>query len=412
MPMQGKKKEHNGNPGVVLVALLTALALVVGFGPYSRPAMAAQKEVIIGGIFGLSGAGSEALARKYDGVKAAAAWINDDKGGIDIKGEKYRIKLLAEDSKGSLDGMVAAANKLVFDNKIKFMVGGISVPPFRVAISKLLEDNKVLTINVDGIGINSEMTPKSQYTFGSMVSRASYMVGWEQFLKFYPKVKTVAIIAPEDPSTVEDAQHLGDAAKTYNLQIVAEEHYPFGTADFYPMWTKLLAAKPDVIAASVGFGEWVGNIVKQGRELGFKGPFCFLMLGADSRVIAKMAGSTATDIFATNFDWTSPKMPEMVKKMSQIIKQKIGQDITTDSWMGFEAFWILAQAIENAQSVDPTVVRDAFEKMTKFQTTTGPGRLGGAKTYGMAHIIYEPLPVLRIMNGKVEHIRFIDTSLP
>jgi branched-chain amino acid transport system substrate-binding protein len=308
--------------------------------------------------------------------------------------------------------MVAAANKLIFDYKIRFMIGGISVPPFRLAISQLLEDNKVLAMNVDGIGINSEMTPKSQYTFGSMVSRASYMVGWEQFLKYYPKVKTVAIIAPEDPSTVEDAQHLGDAAKAHGLKIVAEEHYPFGTADFYPMWTKLLTAKPDVIAASVGFGEWVGNIVKQGRELGFKGPFCFLMLGADSRVIAKMAGSSATDIFATNFDWTSPKMPDMVKKMGQIIKQKIGQDITTDSWMGFETFWLLAQAIENAQSIDPTVVRDAFEKMTKFETTTGPGKLGGAKTYGIAHIVYEPLPILRIMDGKVEHIRFIDTSLP
>ena len=51
--------------------------------------------------------------------------------------------------------------------------------------------------------------------------------------------------------------------------------------------------------------------------------------------------------------------------------------------MGFEAFWVLAQAIENAQSVDPTVVKNAFEKMTKFETTTGPGKLGGAKTYGI-----------------------------
>ena len=281
--------------------------------------------------------------------------------------------------------MIAAANKLIFDNKVKFMIGGVSIPPFRAAISKLSEDNKVLTMNVDGLGVNAEMTPKLPYTFGSIVCRASYKVGWEQFVKFYPKAKTVAIVAPEDPSTVEDAQHLGDAAKAQGLKIIAEEHYPFGTADFYPMWTKLLAAKPDVVAASAGFAEWMGNIVKQGRELGFKGPFCFLMTGRrlprhreDGRV------EYATDIFAINFDWTSPKMPDMVKKMGQIIKQKIGQDTTTDSWMGFEALWLLAQAIENAQSVDPTVVKNAFEKMTKFETTTGPGKLGGAKTYGIS----------------------------
>jgi len=409
--MRRKQKEQTGKAGVRMVALLAALALVLGFGSYSRPAMAAQKEFEIGGIFGLSGPGSEALARKYDGVKAAVAWIND-KGGLNIKGDKYRIKMIAEDSKGSVDGMIAAANKLIFDNRVKLMIGGISVPPFKIAISKLTEDNKVLSMNLDGLGVVAEMTPKIPYTFETIFSRASYIVGWEQFVKFYPKAKRAAIIAPEDPSTVEDAQHNGDAAKLQGLTIVAEEHYPFGTADFYPLWTKLLAAKPDVIAASAGFAEWMGNVVKQGRELGFKGPFCFNMMGADSHVIVKMAGDYATDIFAVNFDWSSPKMPDMVKTIGQIIKQKIGKEMTTDSWMGFEGVWFLTQAIENAQSIDPTVVKNAFEKMTKIEASTGPGKLGGAKTYGIAHMVSEPLPILRIMDGKIEHIRFVEPILP
>ena len=409
--MQGKKKQHNGNVGVELVALLTALALIVGFVAYSRPAMAAQKELIIGGIFGLSGGGSEAMVRKYDGVKAAAAWIND-KGGINIKGEKYRIKLIAEDSKGSVDGMVAAANKLIFDDKIKFMIGGVGIPPFRAAISKLLEDNKVLTMNLNGLGVNSELGPKMTYTFASVVGRASYEVGWEDFVKFYPKVKTVAIVVPEDPTTVEDAQNLSEAAKLQGLKIIAEEDYPFGTADFYPLWTKILAAKPDVVAASAGFAEWMGNIVKQGRELGFKGPFAFFTTVADCHVIAKMAGSSATDIWAIGYDWGSPKMPDGVKKVAQIIKQKVGQDLTSETAMGFEALWLLTQAIEHAQSLDPTVVKNAFEKMTKFETLTGPGKLGGAKTFGINHDVINPFPIIRIMDGKVEHIRFIEPRLP
>ena len=109
--MQGKKKEHTEKVRVGLVVLLTALALVLGFAAYSRPAMAAQKELEIGGIFGLSGPGSEALARKYDGVKAAVAWINDDKGGINIKGDKYRIKLIAESSNQTPEAMKEALEK-------------------------------------------------------------------------------------------------------------------------------------------------------------------------------------------------------------------------------------------------------------------------------------------------------------
>jgi ABC-type branched-subunit amino acid transport system substrate-binding protein len=125
-----------------------------------------------------------------------------------------------------------------------------------------------------------------------------------------------------------------------------------------------------------------------------------------------MAGLTATDIWATGFDWASPKMTDGVKKVDQIIKQKVGKDITSDSAMGFETLWILTQAIEHAQSLDPTVVKDAFEKMTRFETMTGPGKLGGAKTYGINHVVIDPFPVVRIMDGKVEHIRFIDPRLP
>ena len=394
-----------------MVALLAALAIVLAFGPHSTPATAAEKEVIVGAIFGLSGPGSESMSRKYDGAKAAAAWIND-KGGINIKGDKYLIKIIAEDMKGSPDGMIAAATKLIFDHKVKFILGGVAIPVFKAAIAKLTEDNKVLTMNGDGLGVSAEMTPKFRYTFGTIVGRAFYKVGWEQFVEFYPKAKTVAIVAPEDPSTVEDAQHLGDEARAHGLKVIAEEHYPFGTADLYPVWTKLLMAKPDVVAESAGLADWIGNIVKQGREMGFKGPFAFPMTGADCRVIAKMAGENATDVFAVNFDWASPKMPDMVKKMNQIIKEKIGVETTIDSWTTFEALWLLAQVMENAQSIDPTEVKNAFEKMTKFETTTGPGKLGGAKTFGISHIVIEPVPIVRIMNGKIEHIRFVESSLP
>jgi ABC-type branched-subunit amino acid transport system substrate-binding protein len=95
------------------------------------------------------------------------------------------------------------------------------------------------------------------------------------------------------------------------------------------------------------------------------------MLGADPNVIIKIAGDKyATDIFATNFDYTSEKMPPMVKEIARVIKQKIGAEITADSFMAFEAIWVLAQAIQHAQSLDPTVVKNAFEKMTKIDTPT------------------------------------------
>jgi hypothetical protein len=75
-----------------------ALVLALSFGPCTNQAMAVEKELKSGGVFGLSGPGSESFSRMYDGVKAGVAWIND-RGSITIKGDKYLLKIMAEDSK-------------------------------------------------------------------------------------------------------------------------------------------------------------------------------------------------------------------------------------------------------------------------------------------------------------------------
>jgi len=393
----------------IFLALMFVFTLSIS--PGVKSARAAEKELKIGGVFVLSGTGSESWSRFYDGVKAGAAWIND-KGGLTIKGEKYLLKIIGEDTMFTPDGMIAAASKLIFNDKVKFMIGGVPVPPMESAIEKLLQDNKVLTMEIGGLGVNSEFGPQKPYTFGTMVTRANHDAVWANLVKLYPQAKTVAILIPEDPSTVEDAARIEDVAKAHGLKALGVLSFPFATYDFYPTWTKVFAMKPDIVALGAGIPPIWATIVKQGRELGFKGPF-----GAsgeiDPRTMVGIAGDKcATDIVAASFDFTSPKMPPMVKEMARVIREKIGAEMTAESFLAFEAIWLLAQAIGNAQSVDPTAVKNSFEKMTKIDTPTGPGKLGGLKTYGVNHIVLRPFPIVRIMNGKIEDLGWFDPVLP
>lgn len=397
----------------IAVFILSALvfALTLSTSPYVKSAGAAEKELKIGGVFVLSGTGSESWARLYDGVKAAAAWVNG-KGGLTIKGEKYTLKIIAEDSKFTPDGMIASANKLVFNDKVKFVIGGVPVPPMESAIEKVLQDNKVFTMQIAGMGVNSEITPQKSYTFSTLVSRAHHFAGWANFVKLYPQPKTMAIAIPEDPTTIEDAGYLEEAAKAHGVKSLGLVSFPFATYDFYPTWTKLMTLKPDIVVLGAGIPEIWATIVKQGRELGFKGPFCCYQ-DIDPRTMVRIAGDKyATDVFSTSFDFTSPKMLPMVNETARLIKQNAGVEITSESFRGFEATWALTQAIESAQSVDPTAVKDAFEKMKKIDTPTGPGKLGGLKTYGISRIILRPFPMNRIMNGKIEHLGWLDPVLP
>jgi hypothetical protein len=58
----------------VFILLALMLVLTLSFSPCVKSATAAEKELVIGGIFeGLSGPGSESFSRIYDGTKAGAA---------------------------------------------------------------------------------------------------------------------------------------------------------------------------------------------------------------------------------------------------------------------------------------------------------------------------------------------------
>jgi ABC-type branched-subunit amino acid transport system substrate-binding protein len=118
----------------------------------------------------------------------------------------------------------------------------------------------------------------------------------------------VAILIPEDPSTVEDAARIEEVAKAHGLKALGILSFPFATYDFYPTWTKVFAMKPNIVALGAEIPPIWATIVKQGRELGFKGPFC-ASGEIDPHTMVNLAGDKyATDILAASFDLTSPKM--------------------------------------------------------------------------------------------------------
>lgn len=378
----------------------------------SNQTQVAAKDLEIGGIFALSGPASEAFSRMYDGAKIVVSWINDN-GGITINGQKYNIKLDAEDMKMTPDGMTAAVKKLVFDNKVKYIVSACPVPPLDMIGRDIADANKVIWMKIDGLGVDAEYTAQKPYTFGIMTSRSTYGIVLKKFKELYPNVKTFTVMAPEDASMVEDAKHLADAAIAAGFVQKDTVSYPMGTADFYPMWTKILSNQPDCIAASAGIPEWTGSFVKQGRELGYKGPFCFPMLGCDPVTMSGVAGSQySTDILAASYSFASPDMTPKVKEIGQIMKAKAGVDLNYDNYGAFQAIWALVQGIQNAQSLDPTVLKDKFDTMTNIDTPTGTGWWSGQQTYGIKHILLQKTPMVTIMNGVVKHKEWFSPESP
>ena len=76
--------------------------------------------------------------------------------------------------------------------------------------------------------------------------------------------------------------------------VVAKEFFERGVTEFNPILLRLMAQKPDAISVMASPAGSVGLIVKQARELGFKGRFVALHQ-IDSSVVARIAGKENTE---------------------------------------------------------------------------------------------------------------------
>ena len=155
----------------------------------------------------------------------------------------------------------------------------------------------------------------------------------------------------------------------------------------------------------------VGNILKTARQLGFKGPV-FGTTPASIEEVGRVAGKdSATDWFNTSPVVDSPGMTPMIKQIKQMHLDKYGH-FSLDYLIGWDGIWCLVQAIEKAQSLDPSVVAETWEKMNRIETAYGTGTMGGLKTYGVNHVVVKPFPISRLMNGVAEHIKWVLPEVP
>jgi branched-chain amino acid transport system substrate-binding protein len=191
-----------------------------------------------------------------------------------------------------------------------------------------------------------------------------------------------------------------------------KELYPQFTEDYYPILTKVLAAKPEALDGGAVFPSQVISILRQSRELGFKGPV-FFSTPCDLYIILNGVGKDFSyDCFNVSLDPKGTDIPPMIQEVRKLWEGKFKTPFLLDTICGWDSLWCLVQAIEKAQSLDPTEVAASWEKMGSIETAYGTGHMGGLKTFGINHLVIRPIPVSRLENGKLKFGKWFMPKFP
>ena len=375
-----------------LAGLVFCLFLVLVWG--NGQSIAQTTELKIGVIAPLSGPGAGWGLALRAGAELAADDVNAQ-GGLEVAGKKYKIVVIAYDDKYQAQGGADAANRLVFMDKVKFIVGPMG-SAVGLAAQEFTEPNKVILI---GDSFTTKLlSAKKPYTFRTTMTTNEFALPLIKWIKGKFNLKRWGFVSTNDESGKEVAAANIPAHKAVGHEMVFEDFYERGTADFMPLLSRAFAQQLDALdidGAAPGDG---GLMVKQSRQMGFN-KLITRVGGPGTPEMIKIAGPK----FSENVVYYSPidpYAPEVVK-LSKRYDAKFPPPMNGFTPQFYDGTLWLFQAIKKAGTVtDTDKVMEALANSSYEGRCTGPMSWIGKATYGIDRQVKFPFYACEVKDGR------------
>ncbi len=380
-----------------VLMLFSGVALFAMIAPVGHAAE--QQTVKIGMIASLTGPMAPAFKDLADAAKPTAEFFNK-RGGVTIQGKKHSVEVITEDDQSSPAGAVTAMNRLI-QQGVSFLLPPLFIPS-NLAVTPLAEKAKILSMKSMG-ATRDQVNPNLRYSFAAYTFVYNAPFSYDYMQKSYPKAKKIALLTPDDPVGKIYRDIAVKELQNRNLDIVFDERFKIGSEDFYPILTRVLQKKPDVIDVVFCIEPWSAAIVNQSRELGYTGPVCASvgMMGDINILRGMIEPKSAHDLFQSGANVQSPNMPAIVKEYRSVLERTVKSPFDTSHVAVLDPVYIIVQAVQKAQSLDVDKVAQTLEGMNAIDTVYGPGKMGGEDYFGVKRVVRRPLAITGISDGKV-----------
>jgi len=286
-----------------------------------------------------------------------------------------------------------AANKVIDQDGVKFIVGAVcsssSIPISDVANPKGVlqlsptSTNPQVTLDKDG-----NVKP---YTFRACFIDPFQGTVGAQFALDTLGAKKAAVLKDVGNDYVKGLAEYFEAAFTAGGgEVVVSEAYTKEDADFSAILAKVASAEPDVLYLPDYYNK-VSLIAKQAKEKGIDVP----MVGGDGWDSPDLDLEAVDGGYHTNHysaDDPRPVVQEFVAKY----QEKYGEVPDALATLAYDAVNMLMQAMNNAESTDPEVVKDALAALA-FSGVSGD------LTLDENHNPVKSAVILQVKDGEVTY---------
>ena len=339
-----------------LVVLLTAAVLLL--------AACAQGEKVIRIGAAVSETGRYAIEGSHTraGYEIWEEWVNDEYGGINVGGERYRAELIMYDDRSDPETTAMLIDKLVDEDKVDFLLGPYSSTLTQPAIQSAEAKGVIL---VEGSGSSEALFEQSfKNLFAVLTPARNYTQSALEALAGRG-AKSVAIAYADTlfpRSLAEGARHW---AGEYGMEVLAMEPYEQGISDVSGIVSRFKDMNPDVFVGG-GYYDDTVLFVEASRTLGFNPEAMVLTVGPTNPLLVDEVGSDANFLIGPT-QWESSMSYRgdyfgSAADYAERYKQRWGSPPTYQSANATAAALALQLGIQSAGTLDTDAVRDALRK--------------------------------------------------
>ena len=349
--------------------LFLITVLIVGFSACDRVSqivqptppemMAGSEEIAIGVVLPLTGRLTDTFGIPISqGFELALDEINA------AHPDGAQLRLIIEDGQSTIEGAVAAFNKLIHQEGVSVILGPATSSQAEEAF-QVAQENQVVAISptsaARGLSAIGDFAFRVALTTDvltpSGIEATQTKLGYQTAATIYDETDLFSTDADTAVQEVLDAN---------GVEVLITETFQGGDTDFSEQLTRIQALDPDVIFVSSLPPEKPG-ILTQGHQLGISVPFIVRTLtGADVH-----AAGAAAEGAMTFIGWGAAVDTPGNQAFVENYSAKFRMEPNNYAARSYVTLHVLAEAIANAQSTDAASIRDALANIKDFDTIVG-----------------------------------------
>ncbi|MCE2503869.1 MAG: ABC transporter substrate-binding protein [Chlorobi bacterium] len=301
------------------------------------------------------------------GIKLAVEEINAN-GGVLGK----QIQLITEDTRSTTQDAGLAAEKLISNDGVTVLLGEVASSLSLVA-APIAEREQVPMLTPSST--NPEVTVDKNGNVRKYVFRVCFIDPFQgkvmaKFAKENLSTQRIAILKDNaNDYSVGLAKNFRETFEAMGGEILAEQAFEAKQVDFKSQLTDIRDMNPDAIYVP-GYYTEVSLIAEQARDLGITVP----LLGGDgwdSPELTKGKFKEALEGCYFSNHYSVEDTTAKVKAFTEKYDQSYGELPGAMSALGYDAMYIVADAITRAGSTDSEAVTKALSETKDFPGITG-----------------------------------------